>query len=84
MLSRMSGRFPCCSGSRGLFAMSFGCAPKQRPANSEAALEEFEEDKMETLSGPALEAAASEASGIVWKYSSAAEYEGIPIGTWTA
>ncbi|CAJ1391908.1 unnamed protein product [Effrenium voratum] len=55
-----------------------------RAAVEAAALEEFEEDKMETLSGPALEAAASEASGIVWKYSSAAEYEGIPIGTWTA
>lgn len=45
--------------------------------------EDFEEDKMETLGGDAVDKAGEEAGGIVWKYSSDAEYEGTTISSFT-
>lgn len=45
--------------------------------------EDFEEDKMETLGGDAVDQAGEEAGGIVWKYSSDAGYEGTTISSFT-
>lgn len=47
------------------------------------AIEGFDEYRMETLTTDALEHAIGFADGIVWKFSSGAEFDGRSIGSWT-
>ncbi|CAK9017152.1 Nucleotid_trans domain-containing protein [Durusdinium trenchii] len=47
------------------------------------ALEEFDEEDPQTLVSRAFETAGNEATGIIWKYSSSALYEHVPVAAWT-